>query len=212
MRDWFDQAHVNDTFDALAAAGSLPELIAVAPDGHGPGARGRSLWANSADGRSPIEDFLVRDVVAWADTAWRTERGAEHRALLGLSDGGDAAIRLLIRYPGVFGGGAGLSGTYQLRSVAGYEAVLGPPPGRDSVLRALSPLCESDRVLAALGRSGARVYFDAGSFDLAWFDEVRLHARLRALHVPHEWHVYPGWHDWPFWRRRAALALRAVVR
>jgi enterochelin esterase-like enzyme len=210
--DWFTHGRLRETLDALAVSGRLPEVIAVAPDGHGPGARERSLWANSFDGRARIEDFIVRDVVAWADTALRILPGAAHRTLLGISDGGDAAIRLLVRYPDVFGGAAGLSGRYRPHADAGYEAVTGPPPGRDSVLRSLAALSAGEREWSALATRGSRVYFDAGLLDLAAVDCVRLDRRLAALGVPHESHVYAGWHDWPFWRGRMPAALRAVVR
>jgi putative tributyrin esterase len=210
--DWFVHGHAAGTFDALAAAGTVPELIAIAPDGHGPGARGRSLWANAAGGGAPVEDFLVRDLVPWADRSFRTRPGAASRALVGLSDGADAAVRLLLRHPDVFGAAAGLSGRYSPHEARGYEAVVGPPPGRARRLRALAPLAAPDSSFERLRRDGARLYFDAGLFDLAWGDEQALAARLRARRVPFESHLYPGWHDWPFWRRRLPIALRAVVR
>jgi enterochelin esterase-like enzyme len=89
---------------------------------------------------------------------------------------------------------------------------VGPPPARDSVLRSLAPLCASDAQWRALGRSGARVYFDAGALDLSFLDEMRLRRRLTGLGVAHEAHEYVGWHNWPFWRLRLPQALRAVVR
>jgi enterochelin esterase-like enzyme len=208
--DWFTQGALRESLDALIGTGRIPELIAIAPDGHGPGRRGRSLWANSFDGRWRVEDFLLHDVIGWADSALRTLPDARDRALVGISDGGDAAVRLLLCHPDVFGACAGLSGRYRPHGPAGYEAIAGPPPGRDSVLRACAPLAlPAGRVTRA---RGARIYFDAGVIDLAARDGLELHARLDRLGVPNESHVYAGWHDWPFWRRRYATALPFVTR
>jgi enterochelin esterase-like enzyme len=208
--DWFERGRMREILDAGIANGTLPEMIVIAPDGHGQGRQGRSLWTNGWDGRHRIEDFATGDVVAWADSALRTVPDERHRALLGLSDGGDAALRLMLRHPERFGAAAGLSGQFRPRGPRGYEGVVGGPPARDSILRACSLLQTPPRELARL--AGHTLYFDSGLMDNLALDAMQLHLRLAALGVPHAWHLYPGWHDWPFWRRRIPVALGVIGR
>jgi enterochelin esterase-like enzyme len=208
--DWFQHGALRETLDALVGTGRLPEVIAIAPDGHGPGRRGRSLWINSWDGASRVEDILVHDVVTWADSALRTVPDARHRALVGISDGADAAVNLLLHHPDVFGACAGLSGRYRPHGPAGYEAIVGPPAVRDSVLRACSPLLVPVGGPARL--AGHLIYFDAGVLDLTARDCVALHERFTSLGVRHESHLYIGWHEWWWWRGRLSFALRSIAR
>jgi S-formylglutathione hydrolase FrmB len=152
----------------------------------------------------------VRDVVPWADRTLRTVPDARHRALVGISDGGDAAVLLVMRHPDTFAGGAGLSGRYRPHDPGGYEAVVGPPGVRERVLRRCSALEFPAETLAR--ERGIALWFDAGALDPVAGDCRALDHRLDSLGVRHQAHVYFGWHDWPFWRRRMAVALPWLAR
>ncbi len=208
--DWFQHGHAQHTLDALIAAGRIPEVIAVAPDGRGAGRKGMSLWLDSWDGRSRIETYFTRDVIAGVDSALRTIPDERHRALMGISDGGDAALRLLFRHPALFGAAAGLSGRYHPHGVNGLEDVVGPPPWRARLLEDEAALRLASAAAPEL--HDKHIYYDAGVLDATAWDVAAMDARLGLLGVPHVSHLYVGYHDWPFWSRRLGVALPVITQ
>ncbi len=72
----------------------LPEFVVVAVDGE------NSFFVNGPLGR--YEDLVTRDVVAHVESAYRVIPGRGGRALLGVSMGGYAALRIALAHPEVF--------------------------------------------------------------------------------------------------------------
>src|SRR6185295_2352110 len=107
-RDWIDFGHAPATLDDQIARHRIVPVIALFPDGQGRGDRGRSLYVNAPDGRFRMEDFVVEDLVRWADATWRTIPSSRARVMIGLSDGASAAVNLAFRHPRVFGACGGL--------------------------------------------------------------------------------------------------------
>lgn len=204
--NWPGQGRCAETLDSLAARGAIPEWIAVMPRGEGVGTLGRSLWLNSADGRSHFEDFLTRDLIAWVDSSFRTRATPEERTVVGLSDGGTAAFRLVMRHPDLFRAAASLSGRFRLRREVGMnDALIGHGAARERFLEENSPAVEAEGDVAALRR--ARLYFDCGLDDADLADNREFHELLLRLGVPHEYHEYPGGHGWGYWRLHLRDAL-----
>lgn len=208
--NWPGRGRCGETLDSLSAAGAIPEMIALIPNGSGAGSFGRSIWLNSADGKSPIEDFVAFDLVAWADTTFRTETGAAHRTVIGLSDGGTAAFNLLMRHPEIFGAAGSLSGRFHLRHEMGMNAALiGSGAAADRFLAENSPALRVESEGAAL--RGARLYVDCGTGDSELEDNRAFHERLLQAGVPNEYHEYPGGHGWGYWRQHLDEALIALT-
>ena len=98
---------VPERLDALIAAGKVPPALGVFVDGWT--ALGGSQWINSgAVGR--YQDYLVDDVVGWADRTLRTVAKPQARALVGKSSGAYGALAAAAGRPGVFGHIASHSG------------------------------------------------------------------------------------------------------
>jgi S-formylglutathione hydrolase FrmB len=137
--NWQGLGKAGVTADSLIAHGAIPEVILVFPNGEGRGLLGRSLYMNGYDGRCPMEDYIVRDVVAWVDSTFRTRRDAAHRGVIGLSDGATGAFNFAFRHPDVFGACGGHSGQYRLKPGMGTGAIVGPEPGASRLLARYSP-------------------------------------------------------------------------
>lgn len=209
--NWPGSGHADDTLDSLIASGRIPEVIALYPNGAGEGRLGRSLWINSWDGRSRMEDFLRIDLLAWADSAFRTRREARDRAVIGLSDGGTAAMNLAFRYPDVFGGAGSHSGVFLLQRDWSSRPLLGPDSAVARMLAYNSPLLYVAQVAPRLKESS--LYFDCGQDDDESLPSNRaLHAKLDSLGVAHEYHEFPGGHSWSYWSTQLARSLVAVTR
>ncbi|PWU23583.1 MAG: hypothetical protein C5B48_08340 [Candidatus Rokuibacteriota bacterium] len=82
--------------DELISSGATRPFIAVVPVA-GPSSRYDGEWTG------PWEDYLVRDVVPWADARLPTIEGPEGRVLAGLSAGGYGAVDVGLRHPRLFG-------------------------------------------------------------------------------------------------------------
>ena len=91
---------VPERLDGLIAGGKLPPAIGVFIDGFTE--LGGTQWDNS-EGMGRYRDYVVRDVVAHADSRFRTRVDAASRALLGKSSGGYGAILIGGLHADVFG-------------------------------------------------------------------------------------------------------------
>jgi S-formylglutathione hydrolase FrmB len=89
-----------ERLDSLIAAGVVPELIIVAPNG-------RNAYKHSFYVNSPVtgrwEDYIVEDVVGFVDANYRTLQTASSRGIAGHSGGANGALFIAMRHPDVFG-------------------------------------------------------------------------------------------------------------
>jgi len=92
--------------DREIAAGRVPPVIVVMPDAQVPLIG--SMYVNSPMSGA-WEDFIARDLVAWADATWRTRPTPAARAVAGHSMGGYGALNAAVRHPDVFGATYGIS-------------------------------------------------------------------------------------------------------
>ena len=88
-----------DSMDTLIQNGKVNEMIVVVANGVSQ--MGGSFYVNS-----PVtgnwEDFIVRDVVDYVDSHYRTLARAESRGITGHSMGGFGALNIAMRHPDVF--------------------------------------------------------------------------------------------------------------
>jgi S-formylglutathione hydrolase FrmB len=96
---WTETHHVPELLDRLSAAGKVPELIVVMPNG-----RTKffgSFYVNSTvNGR--WEDYIAVDVISYVDAHYRTLAQPESRGVAGHSMGGYGAIVMAMHRPDVF--------------------------------------------------------------------------------------------------------------
>ena len=211
--NWPGQGRAATTLDSLHAAGRIPEVIAIMPNGAGDGLWGRSLYLNSRSGGTMLEDFISHDLVEWADSMFRTIPDPRHRALIGLSEGATAALNLTFKHPDVFGACGGHSGQYVIAKDVGMKSVFGPEPEATRVREENSPTLYVDRIVPQLRHQV--IYFDCGLGDGELDDNRALHRKLEALGVPHTYNEFPGHHGWTFWRthlRESLIACLAGMR
>jgi endo-1,4-beta-xylanase len=78
-------------------AGTVPLFIVVFPNG------GESTWyADSHDGKIPIETMIVRELIPHVDATYRTRTDRAGRAISGMSMGGFGAIALGMKHADMF--------------------------------------------------------------------------------------------------------------
>jgi len=207
--NWPGSGRADVTLDSLIASDAIPPVIAVWPDGNGIGLIGRSVYVNSWDGRSRMEDFIVRELQAYIDSVYRTRREARMRGIMGLSDGGFAAFNLAFKHPDVFGAAASHSGYFRLKRDVSIQRVLGDDPGAARMAAENSPLDFLPRV--APGLTGMPLYFDCGTSDEDLASNRELDHALTKLGVPHTYHEFSGNHGWGYWKSHLHQSLRALT-
>ena len=146
--DWTAQGHLATTMDSLVAAG-MQEMIVAMPDGddgwwttwHGlndVAACRRTPRTENADTYCvpwpKYDDYVVHDVIAHTDSAYRTMAQRESRGIAGLSMGGYGAITIAARNPGTFSVAASHSGVLRpaLMVDSSTVATTGVPTLRDA--------------------------------------------------------------------------------
>lgn len=191
----------------------LSEFLVVVVDG------GNSFFVNGPLGA--LEDLAARDVVAHVDQTYRTLPGRAHRALLGVSMGGYAALRIALRDPDRFvavaahsamlleavpreGDGAGRG------QMAAFHAAFGNPID-EALWAASDPL-----VLAAKtdGKGLPALSFDCGAEDRYGLaaGNRKLHETLLQRRIPHAFELPPGDHGYEYVRARLETSLRFLDR
>lgn len=188
----------------------LPEMVIVHPNG------GRSFYTNYFDGSEKWEDFVVTELPAHIEKAYRIKTGRGHRAIAGTSMGGYGALKIAMRHPELYRAVAAhspivfpmrnpLDVAPEARSGRGFEyftsvfaAVYGSPLDQD-YYDANNPLllAESARL------DGLAIYFDYGTADryerLVHLGEglAKLDRTLTERGVPHVFRVHQGEpHGW----------------
>ncbi len=199
--------------DGLWRQGELAEFLVVAPDGD------NSFFVNGRMGR--LEDLVAQDVVAHVESRYRSVPGRDGRALLGVSMGGYAALRIALAQPNLF------------RAVVAHSAMLLPklPTREDGAGRwhmdafhrvfgdpidttlwaANDPLALAER---ADPKSSPALAFDCGAQDRygLFAGNAELHRRLAARGVLHEFALRPGDHGYEYVRSVLPASLRFVSR
>ncbi|MFP2929373.1 alpha/beta hydrolase [Pyxidicoccus sp. 3LG] len=126
------------------ASGELPEHILVAVDGTT--SLGGSYYTRSPT-TGDFETYVAREIVGAVDARYRTRAEAKWRAIAGFSMGGHGAIKLAMRYPGLFSSVGTLSASplsLEQRRTLYRNALANKPVARDArELMALYPFEDS---------------------------------------------------------------------
>jgi enterochelin esterase-like enzyme len=182
----------------------LPPCVFVLANG------GRtSMYINAGKGRD-YQDLVQKDLLAHVDATYRVAKDRGHRALMGISMGGMASLRIGFTQPQLFGTVAVHSSAVfpadpkqlpprlvERAAQFGLGEVFGDPI--DAVLwRATNPLGIAEG-LDPETLDGLRLYFDAGTEDRFEFGKTNqlLHQVLDTKKVAHTWNlVQGGGHAW----------------
>ena len=182
-------------FGAAMRAGSIPPMLVVFPNG-----LTKSMWCDSVDGTMPVETMLVKELVPYVDTTFRTLTNRSGRIIEGFSMGGYGAARLGFKYHDLFGAISILAGGPLDLQFNGPRAAA-KPEERNRMLsavygtldgfRAQSPVVLADQNAAAVrGKTKLRMATGARDFTLDLNRKFSEH--LNKLNVPHSFTVPPG--------------------
>ena len=179
----------------LTAYASEQELIIVCPDG----GYTSWYWDSPIDPEIKYETHIIKEVIPYIDSVFRTRPQADQRAITGLSMGGHGALYLAARHPEVFQIAGSMSGGVDFR----------PFPEKWDIKERLGSLENfPERWTAhtvinhavAFAENDQDLIIDCGIDDFFFEVNEALHRRLIELDVEHDYTVRPGVHDWDYWR------------
>ena len=207
--DWVYKGAIGQTVDRLRLAGRIgPMIVAMPNDGL---AGDGTFYVNWQDGTGRFEDYMVMEVVREVERGLGVVVNRSRRAIAGLSMGGFGALALALRHPGLFCAAGSLSGAFDALHRPGLSALGRRMFGRigGDFWRQHDPAW-----LVANRRASRRValHINCGRADGLIEANHRLHQRLEALGLEHEYREFPGGHDWGYWRRRVVPVLEFVWR
>lgn len=174
-------------FEAAIAAGKIPPVIVVFPNGLPKG-----MWVNSKDGERPIETILIAELIPEIDRLLPTIAAPSGRIIEGFSMGGYGAARIGFKHHRLFGGisilAAGpldpqFSGPLATAQPALREEILRDAFGGDlDYYRSVSPAVLVSANAAGL-RAGPQIQHVIGERDFTLPDNVALNDHMRALGI-----------------------------
>lgn len=184
-------------------------LIVVMPDG------GRGFYCDAKEGMA-YETAIIRDLIGYVDQMFPTIPTRKGRCIGGLSMGGYGAVKLALKYPGLFCSAVSHSGAlaFARRKFPREEGnawnaemarILGEDPvnGPDDIFALAAQL-------DPLKRPALRI--DCGVDDFLLEENRACHARLTELGYPHEYEEFPGAHTWDYWDLHVQEALAFHAR
>jgi len=191
FRDWSNYSDVG----AYAADG----FVLVMVDGT------CSYYMNEAlSPKDRYEDYFVRDLIADVESRFPVRPGRESRAIVGVSMGGFAAVKLALTRPDLFAfSGAispaidvpGRSFSWRRWSQSMRFRIIFGPSGSDTRVR-------SDPFVLVKSASPDKtpyLYVTAGDQEPLLPPIRRFTTLLKARNYAYEFHTAPGGHDWSEW-------------
>jgi S-formylglutathione hydrolase FrmB len=201
----------------LSGHAAAHEILVVMPDA------GRSFYVNSAaDPKAKFEDFIVKDLIPYVDSHFRSIPLPRARAVAGLSMGGYGAAFLGLKHYrrfsaiGAFSGALGIARSAAPANPANAEAerrtrelqsLFGPPGSPDRAAR--DPFALLEKVPPA---EMPMLYIACGAQDFLLAQNRDFVELLAKKKIPYEYReVSPRVHSWDFWDDQVEIFLAMLA-
>lgn len=195
FRDWSNYSDVSQ-YAGFARSGGL---ILVMPEG------AFSYYQNAVlKPEDRYEDYLANDLISDVENRFPAAKGRENRAIIGISMGGFAAIKLALSRPQLFFFVGALSPSidvlhrrFSVKRIGEWwriRAIFGPMGS--SSRQSMDPFL---LIQSADPAATPYIYLGAGEREPLLEPNRRFAGRLKERHFAYEFHIKPGGHDWGEW-------------
>ena len=204
-RNWIDKTELEIKSRNLG-------LIIVMPDG------GNSWYTDSAtEPKDAYDSYLVRELIPYIDSEFRTVAKRESRFIAGLSMGGFGALKFALKYPQLFSAAGSFSGALDAPLRDGDNPFLKP-----TIEKAFGggddPRRKTDEIFSLVGRLTEEqvkalpfFYLDCGTEDWLIGTNRDFSQKLISKKIAHEFRQLPGRHDWRYWNSQIGQFLNLIV-
>jgi S-formylglutathione hydrolase FrmB len=208
-RNW---SNYSDVARYAAKSGSSGGLILVMPEGDS------SYYMNAVEKpEDKYEDYLVHDLIADVEARFPVAQSRVNRAIVGVSMGGFAAVKLALCRPELFVFAGAISPAidapsrkFSLRRWGQgmrFHSIFGPE-GSESRRK-------SDPFVLVRTADPARtpyLYLTAGEQEALLEPNRRFAALLKGRDFAYEFHTKPGGHDWNEWDSQIPGCFESLFR
>jgi S-formylglutathione hydrolase FrmB len=205
---FWERRGLASALERLREGGLKPEFLVVAVDG------GNSFFVNGPEGQ--YEDLVTHDLIAHVEGPYRVVPGRAGRALLGVSMGGYAALRIAFEHPELVAAVATHSAMLLERApsaaegagrwqMAAFQQAFGDPID-PALWERNDPLAWARRVDP---KAVPALFFDCGAQDRYGLanGHQELDRILNQRGIPHTFELPPGDHGYAFVRAQIEKSL-----
>lgn len=196
---WAELGQIRQILDDAHHSRMIVPMIVVMPDASGEGDynMGRHLGYFSVEGYD-YESYFHRELIPAIDKTYRTIADKAHRAVVGPSMGGEAAVAYAQKYPDYYCAVGSISGILgkpeQSRMAATDKAyaqsLIDNNPAK-FVQEATDVQLEALRTI--------RWYADCGDSDFFYEGNIEFFLAMRRRGVPMDYRMRSGTHSWYYW-------------
>lgn len=199
-----DRTGLSDRLLKAMLDGEIPMAHFVLPDGED------GYYVNWYDGTRPYEDYIIHDVIPAAEDVLGVSPDRDHRHIIGVSMGGQGALRLGLTHPDLFGSASSLSSlvldreqankmmqSRLFRLMTDVEDAFGDGTDDD--------FSDSQNAYKLVEQRPEelhqKLFLAAGSDEWAKFAETSMafSKHLAMIGVDHKFVLYNGGHGWEDW-------------
>jgi len=178
-----------ERFDAAIQAGQAPSMLIVFVNGVRD-----SFYCDSADGKTPVETVIIKDLIPHIDSRYRTIAARQGRIVEGFSMGGFGAAHLGFKYPELFGAVSIVDGALadvdamRTRQAEIFQRIFGGSPERYA--------SENPRTLVEKNTDDIRGKMAIRlAVGLLVPGNRTFHEQLTGLNIPHDYDVFDVGHN-----------------
>jgi enterochelin esterase-like enzyme len=172
--------------DAAMKRGDMPPCIVVFVQGLPIG-----WYNNSKDGTMPVEDVIIKDLIAHIDATYRTINRREARGIDGMSMGGYGSLHLGFKYPELFGVVSSIAPSITSFAMERKE-VIAPTFEDDTAYFNVNSPSTLVKVNADYIRNHTTIRLLVGDKDFL-FDLIQhFHQQLKDLQISHHYGIATG--------------------
>ncbi|HEY6936620.1 MAG TPA: alpha/beta hydrolase family protein [Terriglobales bacterium] len=209
---------IGDRYDTWVTNTNLVEyarpyqLIIVMPEGD------KGWYVNGTVPNGRWEDYIMKEVMPYVDSHYRTLQQLGMRATAGLSMGGYGALMLGLKHRDLFSFAASMSGALNVTDWTPENMGSDMPDWiRQSILAAFGPAGSPQRkeydlklLINAPVAELPFIYLDCGTEDHLLQQSRDFSQLLQEKKIPHEYRERPGIHEWPEWDHQIQEVLKVL--
>lgn len=205
-KDWPERGHVGDVADQLIASNEAAEMIIVCPEA------GKTFmnYFNNPDWR--YQDYFFEEMIPYIESNYRVIGDKKHRAIAGLSMGGQGTVVYASHHPELF------CAAYAMSSYL-YAMDLPFIDKDDPVMSKMQKLVDDNNCIKYLENAADEKieqiktvswFIDCGDDDFTFDLNMEYVAVLREQQIPYQLRVRDGEHTWEYWHSALYIALPFV--
>lgn len=179
----------------LQAYADQYQVLMVCPDG----APDSWYFDSKVNPAMQYETYISREVPAFIDARYKTQKSRYSRAITGLSMGGHGGLFLGFRHAEIFGACGSMSGGVDIKPFVekwNIQNLIGDAeaPGFDWKDHTVTEAIER------YPKDSIAIIFDCGVDDFFYETNKALHQKMVQLKIPHDYTARPGSHNWMYWK------------